>query len=300
VSRRTRRRLVRGLAACAAVLGAALGAMPRAMPTARAQQATFSSRIEAVRVDVLVSARGEPVRGLGPADFEVFDNGVRQNVDLVSFERLPLSVVLALDMSDSVVGAKLIHLREASRLLVGELGSDDRAALVTFNEAVALRAAPTTDMAFVRNAIDAAEPSGATSIFDASFAALTVGEGGGGRGLVILFSDGIDTASWLKRDDVLDIAKRCDAVVYAVSTASSAEDRFVRALTDQTGGRRLSVASTKDLGAAFLEMLNEFRQRYVISYSPAGVARDGWHRLTVRVKNRNVTVRARPGYLAQF
>ena len=294
MSLRTRRRFVPALAACAVVLLAVLGAVV----VSRAQQATFSSRIEAVRVDVLVSAGGAPVRGLGPADFEVFDNGVRQNVDLVSFERLPLSVVLALDMSDSVVGAKLIHLREASRLLVGELGSDDRAALVTFNEAVALRAAPTTDMAFVRNAIDAAEPSGATSIFDASFAALTVGEGGGGRGLVILFSDGLDTASWLLPEQVLDIAKRCDAVVYAVSAGKVADDKFLRNLTDETGGRRVAVESTQEMAAVFLQMLDEFRQRYVVGYTPTGVPADGWHKLTVRVKNRNVDVKARPGYLA--
>jgi len=296
VSLRTRRRFVPALAACAVVLLAVLGAVA----VSRAQQATFSSRIETVRVDVLVSAGGAPVRGLGPADFEVFDNGVRQNVDLVSFERLPLSVVLALDMSDSVVGAKLIHLREASRLLVGELGSDDRAALVTFNEAVALRAAPTTDMAFVRNAIDAAEPSGATSIFDASFAALTIGEGGGGRGLVILFSDGLDTASWLLPDHVVDIAKRCDAVVYAVSAGKVADDKFLRNLTDETGGRRVAVESTQEMAAVFLQMLDEFRQRYVVGYTPTGVSADGWHKLTVRVKNRSVSVKARPGYLAQF
>jgi VWFA-related protein len=298
VSRRARRWFVRGLAVCAAVYGAVLVAMPGAISTARAQQATFSSRIEAVRVDVLVSANGTPVRGLGPADFEVFDNGVRQSVDLVSFERLPLSVVLALDMSDSVVGPKLIHLREASRLLVSELGSDDRAALITFNEAVDLRAEPTTDMALVRNAIDSAEPSGATSIFDASFAALTVGEGGGGRGLVILFSDGLDTASWLLPEQVLDIAKRCDAVVYAVSAGKVADDKFLRNLTDETGGRRVAVESTQEMAAVFLQMLDEFRQRYVVGYTPTGVSADGWHKLTVRVKNRKVDVKARPGYLA--
>ena len=58
-------------------------------------------------MDVLVSDRGKPVPGLGPADFEVLDNGVPQRVELVSFEQLPLSVVLALDMSDSVVGPRL-------------------------------------------------------------------------------------------------------------------------------------------------------------------------------------------------
>lgn len=278
------------IASCVACAAAAAGA----------QQATFSSRVEVVRVDVLVSDRGVPVRGLGAADFEVGDNGVPQRVELISFEQLPLRVVLALDMSDSVVGERLTNLRSASLALLDALEAGDEAALITFNESVNLRAASTGEFTRVRAALERVEPAGATSTIDAGFAALTIGESGVGRGLVIFFSDGLDTSSWLQQDDVLDIAKRCDAVVYAVSTTRASDDRFLRALTEQTGGRRISVEKTKDIGAAFLEMLNEFRQRYVISYTPTGVAREGWHRLTVKVKNRNVTVRARPGYLAQF
>ena len=284
------RRTLAALAACLACVTLRVGA----------QQATFSSRIEAVRVDVLVSEHGAPVRNLGPADFEVSDNGVPQRVDLVSFEQLPLSVVIVLDTSDSVVGERLTQLRAAGLALVGSLKPGDQAALVTFNEAVTLRAAPTSEFDRVRAPLERLEPSGMTSTIDASFAALTIGESGVGRSLVILFSDGLDTSSWLQQDEVLEIAKRCDAVVYAVSTMRASEDHFLRALTDQTGGRRLSVDSTRGVGAAFLEMLNEFRQRYVVSYTPAGVPREGWHRLSVRVKNRNATVRARPGYLAQF
>ena len=266
----------------------------------RTQQATFSSKIEAVRVDVLVSDRGVPVRGLLPADFEITDNGVPQRVDLVSFEQLPLRVVLALDMSDSVKGARLLHLRTAGLTLLDAMKPGDEAALITFSSGVALRTASTGDFGRVRSALSAVEPSGLTSTIDASFAALTLGEGGVGRGLVMLFSDGLDTSSWLQQDDVLDIAKRCDAVVYAVSTARAVEDPFLMAITDQTGGRRVSVESTEDVGATFVEMLNEFRQRYVVSYTPTGVAKDGWHKLTVRVKNRSVSVKARPGYLAEF
>jgi VWFA-related protein len=209
-------------------------------------------------------------------------------------------VVLALDMSDSVVGERLTNLRAAGLALLDALKPGDEAALITFSEAVTLRAASTGDFGRLRVALERTEPAGSTSTIDASFAALTIAESGVGRGLVILFSDGLDTSSWLQHDGVIDIAKRCDAVVYAVATTRGADDRFLRALTDQTGGRRMSVEKTNDIGAAFLEMLNEFRQRYVISYTPTGVPRDGWHRLTVRVRNRNVTVRARPGYLAQF
>src|SRR5439155_10776055 len=78
-------------------------------------QPSFSSKVEAVRVDVLVTERdgGSAILGLGPSDFEVLDNGVPQQVDLVSFEQIPLNVILVLDMSDSVAGERLDHLRGA-------------------------------------------------------------------------------------------------------------------------------------------------------------------------------------------
>jgi hypothetical protein len=76
-----------------------------------AQQAVFSAKVESVRVDVLVTDKGQAVRGLTRADFEVQDNDVPQKVDLVSFDEIPLNVILALDMSDSVAGERLEHLR---------------------------------------------------------------------------------------------------------------------------------------------------------------------------------------------
>ena len=89
----------------------------------RTQDVTFSSRIEAVRVDVLVTDNGQPVRGLGPADFEIRDNGVVQQIDLVSFDQVPLNAVLALDMSDSVAGERLDRLRAAGNAVLAGLKS---------------------------------------------------------------------------------------------------------------------------------------------------------------------------------
>jgi VWFA-related protein len=114
----------------------------------------------------------------------------------------------------------------------------------------------------------------------------------------MVFSDGRDTSSWLRPEAVVDVAKRCDAVVYGVASGMARRSEFLGTLADQTGGRLFKVESTRGLSGVFLEVLDEFRQRYLLSYSPAGVSRDGWHTLTVRVKGRNAAVRARPGYLA--
>ena len=77
-------------------------ALGRDTRTTARQRRTFSTNTEAVRVDVLVTRNGRAVLELGPQDFEVLDNGVRQELDIVSFEQLPLNVVIALDVSDSV------------------------------------------------------------------------------------------------------------------------------------------------------------------------------------------------------
>ena len=79
------------------------------------KQAAFSSRVTGVRVDVLVSENGAPVTGLTAADFEVRDNGVVQDVDLIEFGKLPLNVIMALDLSQSTMGERLLHLRLAAR-----------------------------------------------------------------------------------------------------------------------------------------------------------------------------------------
>ena len=273
-------------------------ALVAASLTANGQAPVFSSKVEAVRVDVLVTKGGKPVGGLTPKDFEIIDNGVRQQVDLVSFERLPLNVILALDMSYSVIGERLTNLRRGADALLKGLNADDKSALVTFNDAVTLRAGPTADAARIRAALDRMTPAGNTSVVDASFASIVLGESDVGRPLVIVFSDGGDTSSWLKPADVLEIGKRTDAVVYAIATGRGPQLDFLNDLTDTTGGRLFEIESTKNLEATFLGVLEEFRQRYVVSYSPEGVSRDGWHRLAVRVTTGDVKVKARPGYLA--
>jgi len=263
-----------------------------------AQQATFSARRESVRVDALVTDRGKVVTGLGAADFEVRDNGVLQPVDLVSFQQIPLNVFLAFDASASVSGERLTHLQGAGRALLDRLTKDDRSALLTFSHTILLREGLTGATDRVREALADVQPFGDTALVDGAYSAVMLEPSDGGRNLLLIFSDGLDTASWLTPDGVLESAKRSDMVVYGVSTQGLEESKFLEDLTELTGGATLKVESTKDLSATFLKILDEFRQRYLISYSPTGVAKDGWHRLDVRVKNRRVSVKSRTGYQA--
>lgn len=127
----------------------------------------------------------------------------------------------------------------------------------------------------------------------------------------------MDSASAVSRDAVLDLARRSDVVLYGVVLALGAAapaiapdhssgielrpPRGERALVDlvaeETGGRILPLTSGADLRAAFLDIVREFRSRYVLSYAPQGVASGGWHTVNVRVKNRRAEIVARRGYL---
>jgi len=279
-----------GRISLALVLGAAT--------LAAAPQETFRSRIEAVRVDALVTDHGTPIRGLGTADFEVFDNGVPQQVDLVSFEQVPLNVILTLDMSDSVAGDRLEHLRDAGRSALTTLMNGDQSALITFSHAVLVRTPLSGDADAVHQALDDVEGAGETALVDGIFTGMMIGESDAGRALQIVFSDGVDTASWLTPAAMLDAAKRSDVVVYAVSIRSATKPEFLRDVTQFSGGRLYELERTTDLASTFKMIVDEFRHRYLISYTPRGVTKEGWHRLDVRVNRKGADVKARPGYLA--
>ncbi len=266
--------------------------------TAGPQQPTFSSRVEAVRVDVLVTDRGKAVTGLRPDDFDVRDEGVLQEIDLVQLDRVPLNVVLGLDVSESVNGERLEHLQSAGTSLLRGLQKDDRAALLTFSHAVRLRQELTSDIARVQETLADVVPSGLTSIVDGASAAIALAGSDVGRSLLIVFSDGIDTASFLSPKLVVQSARRSDVVVYGVAMRGRLSPTFLKDLGEVTGGSLFEIESTKDLSQTFLRILTEFRQRYLLSFQPRGVSTTGWHRLEVRVKGRRGIVRARAGYQA--
>ena len=257
---------------------------------------TFKSRVESVRLDALVLDRGRPVLGLTADDFQVRDNGALQTVTLLSAGALPMDVILLLDMSGSLSAERLGALRAAGGALLDALGPADRAALATFSREIQ-RAQPLThDVAAVRRALERETPSGPTVLVDAMFAAIGMTEPGDRRCLLIVFSDGLDTASWLQPDAVVRAAERSEVVIYAVSTSSARHaPGLLRQVTDSTGGQLLEVDSAS-LPTAFTRVLNEFRQRYVLSYTLASAPAVGWHRLDVRVRQRDLTVKTRAGY----
>jgi VWFA-related protein len=278
--------------------GAVLLALALTEAATSAAQPTFSARVEGVRLDVLVTDGGRPVTGLGPGDFEVRDNGVPQTVDLVSLGDVQVSVIMVLDLSSSLVGSRLVSLQRAGVTLLEALAPADQAALLTFNRAVVQRVPLTRDRDALRKALLGASADGDTALVDGALAAMLLGDTEGGRTLVVIFSDGVDTASFTGPGVALETARRVNGVIYAVATTSSSDSRFLRDVAEATGGRVLDIGTEGNPGPAFLEILQEFRRRYVITFTPTGVARGGWHQLSVRVQRTGARVQARPGYFS--
>ena len=243
------------------------------------------------------AANGRPVEGLTHTIARGWTSGGHSACDSRELRTIPLNVVLALDMSASLQGLRLGHLQTAGKRVLDGLKTGDRAALVAFSHVVAPSQGLTENLDRVRTALDQARGEGQTSLIDATHAGMLLGESDVGRSLLIVFSDGVDTSSWLTADAVLETARRGDVVVYGVEIGERRAS-FLRDLSEATGGRLFAIESTTDLSAAFSRILEEFRMRYLVSYSPQGVAAGGWHRLEVRVKNRGATVKARPGYFA--
>ena len=291
--------------------------------TGASWQQTLRVNVDAVRVDVLVMDGNRPVGGLTGADFELRDSGVVQRVDSVAFEDVPLSIMLALDASASVRGQPLDNLKEAASALVALMQPADRAALLTFSEEIDLRADWTADAKQLERAIAGTQASGSTALYDAAYAALTLKDPAAGRPLVLMFSDGEDTASWLPGRTALDAARRSEAVVYVVGLRAAAmawpgylvdfrsgpqpaipnvmpsalSASFLAALAEDTGGKYLEAGRSERLGEAFTQIVAEFRSRYLLTYTPRGVDAGGWHPIDVRTKNRKGTITARRGYL---
>ncbi len=129
------------------------------------------------------------------------------------------------------------------------------------------------------------------------YAAVVTADPTRGRPLLLLFSDGEDRGSWLTPEDVLRAAEASDLVVHTViSRRTTAEIPFVTELVAVTGGEEWR-ADFGELREVLQKALDEFRARYTLRYERQGVAREGWHKLEVRVRRSGVKVRARRGYV---
>jgi Ca-activated chloride channel homolog len=262
---------------------------------------SFEVSVENVYLDVFVVRDGASVPGLQPSDFEVRDQGVRQDVRLAQHEDLPLTVVLVFDASASLRGQKLAHLQGASRALLAGLRERDEAALVGFSHQLSVLVPQGAHHSAVRQAIDSLTAGGASAVWDGLYTGLKLPRARG-RALVVLFTDGEDNMSWLSAAQVQLVAEESNAIVHVVTIAeplSYAEPlsrKPLRRVADATGGKLWIAGASSDLERTFLRILSEMQSAYLLTYEPTGVKAEGWHRIEVKVKGGRGKVRTRSGY----
>jgi VWFA-related protein len=264
--------------------------------------------VEEVYVDVFVTRSGQPAPGLRAANFELKDNRVAQKLELLSAESHPILAILVFDISSSMDGERLAALRAAGEAFLGGLRPADRAALVAFSDQITLLAEPTRDKVVVRAALASLRASGATSVFDALFAAITLSDRSL-RPLVVLFTDGEDNTSWLGERQIRAMVERSNALVHVVGwrppphrqngrlvPVLSASEPVLREIAEASGGRFWGADSPERLKQAFSAVADAMRHRYVLRYEAQGVKREGWHRIEVRLKGTKGDAQTRRGY----
>jgi VWFA-related protein len=264
---------------------------------------------------VVTNGRGRVVRGLEPSDFVLYEDRVPQTIRYVRTEQdAPLSIAFLLDVSGSMrhVG-KLDESKAAIRVFVDGLRAEDQIGLVCFaDEQVDWITEFTDDRTRFLRRLDVQEGYGQTALIDAlARAPGLVDARDAGTKAIVLFTDGVDTASTMTQFEALTTARGVNVPIYAVGFATfasrllprgstPAEHRTVRLFAEETGGRLFLVRDPDDLKEAVIEIQRELRFRYVVSYVPQRTYWDGtFRRIRLETVGRNLNVRARKGYYAQ-
>lgn len=269
----------------------------------------FRSGIELVHVTVTVlDQSGRLVVGLTKEDFEILENSQPQTVTHFTGERVPVSLGLVLDVSDSMHGQRMQHARTAlDRFVVDLLDPLDEVFLVTFNHTPALMAPWTVSPPRLAGRLADVKPFGGTAIYDAVLAALPLFDHRRHqRAAAVLISDGADTASDTDLRTVRLQMQRSDAFVYAIAIDAARtapvnqriNPEALREITDHSGGYTEVVRDTDELEPATARIADELNHQYILGYTPTRPPDDQYRRIRVRVKGRELTVRARRGYIA--
>jgi VWFA-related protein len=266
---------------------------------------SFRSGSELVATAVTVrDGDGRLVTTLTQADFIIEEDGVAQPIAQFTKERVPVSLALTLDISDSMRGQRIVDARGAlTHFLDRLLAPEDEAELLGFNHETRVFVPWTTDRALTRTKLEELRPSGGTALYDAVDLALPQFDARTHpRAAILLVSDGADTASDTTPTALKQKLVRSDVFLYA-SGIDSADARAstrinpftLQELTSQGGGYTEIIRSAAELGPATERIAEELNNQYVIGYAPLKKGDGRLHTVRVRVTNDAYRVRARRG-----
>lgn len=265
----------------------------------------FRAASELVTTAVTVrDAEGRLVTTLQQADFTIEEDGVAQPIAQFTRERVPVSLSLTLDISDSMRGQRMADARAAlATFLDTLLAVGDEAALLGFNHETRMLGPWTTDRGGMRVKLDEIRPSGGTALYDAVDVSLPLFESRlHPRAAILLVSDGADTASDTTPTALKQKLVRSDVFLYAIGIDSLDARNSTRInpftlneLTSQGGGYTEIVRSAADLGPATERIAEELNHQYMIGYTPAARGDGRLHTVRVKVSNPTYRVRSRRG-----
>ena len=278
------------------------------------QQPSFRGGVDIVSLNVIVSDGSRYVTDLNSEDFNVFEDGVKQDLTFFNKTNLPIALALMLDTSASM-DAKLHTAQEAAIGFVRRLRSQDVAEVIDFDSRVNIVAPFTDNQPDLEQAIRKTSAGGSTSLYNAIYIGLkdlkkqiakNVEEIR--RRAIVVLSDGEDTSSLLPFEEVLDLAKRSETAIYCIGLRGNdpiesrgfKEAEFeLRQFAQETGGRAFFPTQVADLAKIYGEISDELSSQYTVGYVSRNPRRDGaWRRIVVRINGRQVTARTKLGYFA--
>jgi Ca-activated chloride channel family protein len=315
------------MTACRRMLAAIAGATVLMTGPALAQgqqqaRPVYKSAVDLVSVAAVVrDKRGRFVRGLGKDDFIVEEAGVRRAIEQFQAEDdAPVRVALLFDVSGSMrVAAHIEEARQAARQVLASLRLstkpvDDEAAVFSFDMNLQSLQPFTADPGAIEQALSRVSPYGQTSLYDAigltAKQVAATAPGDPHRRAVIVLTDGIDTSSEMTPEQVAAIAAAIDVPVYVVAVVSPLDhagtppavdgpagerEGVLRTLARWTGGDLFVTSAPAQQSLAARQIVDELRHQYVLAFS-SSKSGSGWRALSVRVKDKDATVRARSGY----
>ena len=285
-----------------ALAGTALLAQDRSAP--------FRSGVDLISVTATVTdSDGHLVSGLPREAFEIYEDGERQTITQFTNERVPVSLAVLLDVSDSMYGQRLVDARAAvERFLFELLDSEDEFCVIAFNHEPVPLTGWTQTPAVVQRAMGGLRPFGSTALYDAVLTTLPMmNTRTKQRASVLIISDGADTASDAVLRDVRAALVRSDAFVYAIAIDPPARRAInevvnVSALNEITGGNGGNtevVHETAGLVAATARIAEELNSQYVLGYHSPRPPDGKYRSIRVRTTTPEYRVRSRRGYIAE-
>jgi Ca-activated chloride channel homolog len=297
------------IARCAVTLAAVLTSVLSI--TLAAQQGRFRAGIELVSLNVTVTDGAKYVTGLEQSDFDVFEDGVKQNLSFFSHVQQPIALAILLDTSNSMED-KLATAQEAASGFVRRMKKDDVMEVIEFNSQVRIPQPFTNDVPALERAIRQTSVNGSTSLYNALYVSLKELKNERAksseeirRQAIVVLSDGDDTSSVIEYEDVLELAKRSETAIYAIGLRQQETGRpkfkeaefVLRQLSQETGGRVFFPTTIAELPKIYEQISEELASQYSMAYSSKNAMRNGaWRRIDVRVNKPGLSARSRRGY----